>query len=238
MRHLKLLLVFSLVLYFSCEKEFNVVFSEIQISSQNDDIVQINIPIAEGNNTISNKINSGIEHNIIASIQIGESDNIESKTITESINAFVKEYETLQQEFPESPQVWEAQIDGEILYQSNDIISVSITSYTNTGGAHGILKISFLNFNAKNGNLIPNKALFKDLNAFKKLAEPYYIAAIEDKEILINKDQFNLPANIAYTEEGIVFLYNTYEIAAYSQGVIEFKVPFNEAQPYLVFNNF
>ncbi len=37
------------------------------------------------------------------------------------------------------------------MYQSSEVISVALTSYINTGGAHGVLTITFLNFDAETG---------------------------------------------------------------------------------------
>ncbi|MDO6759872.1 DUF4163 domain-containing protein [Tamlana sp. 2_MG-2023] len=238
MRYLKNLLFLLLLLSISCEKALQISFSEIHMSSKNNDIVEINIPQAKGKASIINSINSSIENNVISAMQTGDPNEVSPQTIIESINSFVNEYEAFKQDFPDSEQIWETQIDGEVLYQSEDIISIALTAYTNTGGAHGNSKITFLNFNSKNGKLIANTALFSDIAGLKSIAKPYYQSSIEDKNILLNQDEFKLPSNIAYTEEGLVFLYNTFEIAAYSEGIIEFKIPFEEAKPYLIFNNF
>ncbi|KAB1067351.1 DUF3298 and DUF4163 domain-containing protein [Tamlana haliotis] len=238
MRYLKLFLFFTLFVLFSCEKEYTITFTENHLASKASENITINIPKAEGKASIVDPINTRIENHVIKSLQIGSSNSIQAKSIGASIDAFNNEFEAFKNDFPKTQQIWEAQIDGEVLYQSDQIISTSITAYTNTGGAHGILKISFLNFNSQNGSIISNSELFNDKEGVEKIAKPYYQNAIEDKNILSNPDEFTWPENIAYTEDGLVFLYNTYEIADYSEGVIEFKIPFDEVQPYLVFNNF
>jgi len=191
---------------FNCNEDIKTTFSEVTVSTNNNDIVEINIPKATGNKSIINNINSEINKTVI-------------KT-----------------DFPESAQIWEAQIDGEKLYQSPEIISIAITSYINTGGAHGNLNISFLNFNGETGNLITNNNLFKNIDAFKEIAKTYFNETIKDKDILFDSKKFVLPENIAYNEEGVVLLYNTYEIAPYSSGIIEFTIPFEKISNFLVFN--
>ena len=125
------------------------------------------------------------------------------------------------------------------MYQSNDIISIAITSYINTGGAHGILNINFLNFNPITGNLIPNDKLINDIKGFKEVAKPFFAKSIKNKDTGITQTStFPLAKNIAYCEDGIIVLYNTYEIAPYSSGIIEFTIPFEIASPFLVFNSF
>lgn len=223
---------------FNCNKEQKIGFSDINITADNNTIVDVNIPEAHGDKTVSNQINSEIQKAIISALHIGNPDEITSSSLEESITSFNNEYNGFKSDFPETAQLWEAQIDGEVMYQSPEIISIAMTSYTNTGGAHGILNISFLNFDSKTGQRIQNNQIFNDAEAFKTLAHPFFIDATKNKSLLIDYKQFELPTNIGYSEEGIVLLYNTYEIAPYSSGILELAIPFGDAEPYLVFNSF
>ncbi|WP_303316390.1 DUF4163 domain-containing protein [Flavivirga abyssicola] len=234
-----LLIVCLLFIFIACKDELKLSFSEVNISTSHNNLVEVNIPNATGNKDITDQINSRITKHIIASLHIGEPGHITSKSIKESITLFNKEFQSFETDFPESTEQWEAQIDGEVLFHSLEIISIAITSYVNTGGAHGTLNIAFLNFETKTGNLIVNNKLFKDIEGFKKVAKIYFNKAIKDEEIILDDPNiFKLPSNIAYTEEGIVLLYNTYEIAAYSTGIIEFTIPFEDIDSLLYFNNF
>lgn len=231
-----LFVFYSFFLIFSCNKDIKTTFLDATISTKNNDIVTINIPKAYGNESIINQINSEIDKTVINALHIGDPDSIPSISIEESIISFNKEYQLFKTNFPESAQVWEAQIDGELLYQSPEITSMAITTYINTGGAHGNINITFLNFNSETGHLIPNNNLFKNIDAFMKIANTYFNETIKDNDILFDSEKFVLPANIAYNEEGVVLLYNTYEIAPYSSGIIEFTIPFKKASDFLVFN--
>lgn len=230
-----ILLIFCFILFNSCEEELKISFDEINITTENNDSVEINIPEAIGDMKIADLINSEINHTVMSELHIGDSENITSKSVEESIDTFNKEYNNFMNDFPDSAQVWDAEIDGEVIYQSNEIISVSITSYVNTGGAHGIFHISFLNFNAETGARIPNGNLFNDIAAFNKVAKSYFDNSIKDKSTLFEKDIFTLPVNIGYTEEGLILAYNVYEIAPYSTGLIDFTIPYEKADDYLVF---
>jgi Protein of unknown function (DUF3298)/Deacetylase PdaC len=230
-------ILFGVFIIISCKNDPLITFKEVSITNGDASTVEVNIPLADGNEAIANAINSTIKKNVVASLQIGEPDTITSKSIKESIHAFNKEFHDFQNDFPESEQNWEAQIDGDVMYQSEDIISIALTSYMDTGGAHGNLIISFLNFNANTGKLILNTDLFKDKNAFYKLAKSYFQKSIKDKDAVFEPENFVLPANIGYTEDGIILLYNTYEIAAYSEGTIEFTIPYGEVNSLLVFDS-
>lgn len=232
-----LLIACSFFIFTACKDELKLSFSEVNISTGNH-LVEVNIPNASGNEDIANRINSVITKDVMASLHIGEPDNISSKTIEESMTSFNKEFQTFKTDFPETLEQWEAQIDGEVMFQSLEMISIAITSYVNTGGAHGTLNISFLNFETKTGHLIPNNKLFKNIEGFEKIAQTYFDKTIKDKDAIFDVNTFKLPINIAYTEEGVVLLYNTYEIAPYSTGIIEFTIPFEEVSSLLHFNSF
>jgi len=227
--------IFCFVLFNSCEEELKLSFVEVNITTENNDSVEINIPEAIGDMTIAEAINSEINQTVMSELHIGDSQNITSKSVEESIDTFNKEYKKFMNDFPDSAQVWDAQIDGEVIYQTDEIISVSITSYVNTGGAHGIFQIAFLNFNAETGKRIPNGNLFNDIAAFNTLAKTFFDTSIKDKSTLFEKDNFTLPVNIGYTEEGLILAYNVYEIAPYSTGLIDFTIPYEKADNYLVF---
>ena len=47
------------------------------------------------------------------------------------------------------------------------------------------------------------------------------------EDYFFGKD-FQLPESIGFSDEGVIILYNPYEIASYSQGIIEFTIPYNE----------
>lgn len=234
------LLFLCILLVVSCKKEeVKLSFSEVQITTKNNDLVEVFIPKAEGNQLVSETINTEIENIVATFLSIGEPPDINDKTlsISEKIEAFNQEYKNFVKDFPDITQQWGAQIDGEVIFQSNGIISIAITSYINTGGAHGNTNITFLNFDAQTGNQIPNENLFKNIEAFKPVAKSYFDKAVTDTSVLFEPESFQLPANIAFSDEGLILLYNTYEIAPYATGIIEFTIPFEVVNQYLVFNS-
>jgi hypothetical protein len=208
-------------------------FSDVTITSENNAIVTVNIPKAIGNTLADNRINSEISQVIISALHIGNRDNITSKSVKESITNFNTEYESFLKIFPESEAIWEAQIDGEIMYQSPEIISIALTTFTNTGGATGILNISFLNFDSETGKRLENNQLINNLKDFKVKAEPYFKHAIEDIDALLDSEQFKLPVNIGYSDDGIILLYNIQDIAPYFDDVLEFAIPFEDVKDLL-----
>lgn len=226
----------SFFIFFACNEDPKTAFTEINITSNDNNLVEANIPNAIGDTIITNIINSEINTVVMTALQVGESTVTDSKTIEESIKLFNEEYKSFNKDFPDSSMPWEAQIDGELLFESSKLISVSITSYVNTGGAHGNTSITFLNFDGQTGKRLKNKDLLKDEEGFKKLAQSYLKTTLKEDDVLFDDDLFKLPENMAYTDNGVVLLYNTYEIAPYSTGIIEFTIPFDEIDSFLVFD--
>lgn len=238
MRYKKTALYFSLFLVlFNCKEDLNIIFIEDTITTTTNTLVDINIPKAIGNTTNVSLINKELHKLVITALQIGNSDNILSNSIEESITSFNEEFQAFNAEFPEISQPWEAQIDGEVVFKSSEIICISITSYINTGGAHGINTISFLNFDPKTGKRITNNHLFKNQKGFEAVAKAYFKKSVSDEDMLFEPDTFKLPANIGFTNQGVILLYNQYEIAPYSTGIIDCTIPYNAIKGYLAFNS-
>ena len=233
MRIVFFFLVLSFFL-FSCNENPNqLTFSEEIVTTPANSLVHITIPKADGNTAVSEKINSKIESLVSHAINIGDSDT-EMPPLKAQIDSFNIQFQKFKEEFPDSPMVWEAQIDGEVLYQSSEIITVALTTYSNTGGAHGVTIISFLNFDTASGESIENAALFNDQEGFKTLAKTYFLEEIKGKEgDYWNLNDYQLPTNIGFSEDGLILFYNVYEIAPYSSGATEFNIPFEKADSYL-----
>lgn len=235
MRFHSFLLFFSISLFFiSCVDDTKVEFSEINITTPKNKIVEINIPKATGDKAVAEKINASIETTIINYLKFEDIENKDVSTIEASITNFNNAYNQFKSDFPESVMEWDAQIDGEVMYHSEVVITIALTSYQNTGGAHGLLNISFLNFDVETGESISNADLFSDFSAFKKIAEQHFTNEIADKkDQYFEPEKFTLPANIGFDDEGLFLLYNAYEIAPYSTGLTEIHIPFEEVSMLL-----
>lgn len=232
-----LLIFIGFLILNSCIKDQKISFSDTNFTTEKNSLVEVIVPVATGETSIVDNINSVVNDHVIKMLQLDPSEPVTIKTIEEGIDVFNDEYNRFNANFPESTQVWEAQIDGEIMYQSPELISISLTSYLNTGAAHGNLTIAFLNFDAKTGTLIKNSDLFKNREDFHILANRYFENSIEDKDILFDPQSFKLPENIGFNDEGAVLLYNAYEITPYSEGIIEFSIPFKNINSFLNFDS-
>lgn len=119
-------------------------------------------------------------------------------------------------------------------------------NYIFLGGAHGMVTgFGPMTFDLKTGkkitNFIDSKNLVKIQPLLREGLKSYFASndkAITDKELksrlLINSKTIPLPAYDAYpNEEGLVFTYQQYEIAPYSDGMPTFTISYNKIKPYL-----
>ncbi|MEZ4796847.1 MAG: DUF4163 domain-containing protein [Flavobacteriaceae bacterium] len=222
------------MLFFSCAKTAPelIKFSEVNSLFEKNAVIELNIPKADGNTEQSKAINKTIE-NHIANMLVFLEEPSDTLQLNYAINAFDSEYKRFKQDFEESAMVWDASFDGEVTYQSSELISIAINSYVNSGGAHGNSNVTFFNFNSS-GKLLSFNDLFSNEKGLEEKVKTYFNEETEGNNInYFFGDEFHLPANIGFNDEGVIFFYNVYEIASYADGVTEFTIPFEEIEPYL-----
>ena len=232
--------IFLFTLAIGCEPEIKpATFKIISAENDYDADISLNYEKANGSSELAKIINSNIESSIIKSL------NPETKfeNLNSILNEFNEEYLEYKSQFPdESDPKWELYVETEKTYQSDEIISIAINTYEFKGGAHGNDKIKFLNLNAKTGGIIDNANLINDTITLKKIAKTYFIEDLKSQEENLNIEDyfygksFQLPENIGYSEEGLIMLYNTYEIASYAKGYTEFVIPFEDVNSIINFN--
>ena len=235
----KLSLLFAVfIVLFSCKEDTEVSFTDKTIEKTDNAKINITYPKAEGNEKVANRINNTLENFLANEINMSEKTD-KNLMLEDAIKAFDAEYKSFKEDFSDSTQEWEASIESEVNYDSGKILCVTVNSYLDTGGAHGNSHVTFLNFDKKYGELLKMEDIIKDEEGFKKLAAPYFEKATKpisnDEEVqdMFFGEAFQLPENIGFNAEGVILIYNIYEIASYAQGVTEFTIPYDEAKPFL-----
>lgn len=232
-------LIFPLIILFfivSCDDNVKPLeFESVIIKNTFDAEIEFQFDKAKETSEIAKAINKTIASEILKSIPISENKTIE--TLEEALTAFNAEYTTFKTNFEDSSQVWALAIETEVLYTTESIVTVALSVYSDTGGAHGNDTIQFLNFDSQTGKRYSNEDLLSNIEGFKTLAKSFFLEHMKNEgsdisEFFFGKP-FQLPENIGFSEEGVVLLYNVYEIASYSQGYTEFVIPSDKAQEFL-----
>ncbi|NPD93018.1 RsiV family protein [Xylanibacter muris] len=114
------------------------------------------------------------------------------------------------------------------------------------GGAHSIKQIFYLNFDNETGKPLTVNDIFvpghtKQLNsivldALKEKAEAEDINELQDKGYLCSTEMF-VPENFIIGEDGITFIYNTYEIAPYDNGMTELYIRYSDIRKLMKSDN-
>lgn len=241
---MKIRIICTLLLFacLSCENDGKLTFETINFEQENCincPMVDITFPKTIGNNKIDKTVNEAISKEIVSLLNFD--DETDLKTIDLAVESFRKEYEILKEKFPEESMPWEAEINGEITYEDNNILTILLKSYLFTGGAHGYSTSRFLNFDKRKGVEMKNSRLIKNEEQFKKLAEAKFrlqekipaAESINSTGFMFEGETFNLPGNIGFTKEGIQLLYNQYEVASYADGPIVLTLSYKEVKDYL-----
>lgn len=129
--------------------------------------------------------------------------------------------------------------------ETDKYVTLSISSYTYQGGAHGSSVISQQTFRQEDGRELGWNNMFNVENQFKlrelmkdKLMKYFNVTSEDDfRACLLNPDDaFMLPlpqTPPVLLKDGIRFVYQQYEIAPYACGMPEFTLPYSEVKPLL-----
>lgn len=124
----------------------------------------------------------------------------------------------------------------------SDTTDILITAKTTiedyTGGAHGSHNVFYYNVDTRTGKL------FKEEQLFKKDSGKQLTALLEEKAkttknqqgdtITLLEPQEVVPnGNFYFGDTGIVYVYNQYEIAPYSDGLIEITLPYEQIKTFI-----
>ena len=158
------------------------------------------------------------------------------KTVESSFAIFDSNYKKFKKDFPEAPGCWEIELKGDTVMTSSKIIQYQFDHYAFLGGAHPNSFRSYYIFDANTGREKNIKSFFSDTTAllnkvekaFRKLENLADTTNLEGAGYFLSNHKFFLPANYAFTKEGVFFYYNPYEIAAYARGDISFTIPYSE----------
>ena len=105
-----------------------------------------------------------------------------------------------------------------------------------TGGAHGMHNTEYFNIDTRTGDYITEEILFEpnkkaDLTTLiKELLINRANSKNDDAITLLDPESIAPNGNFYFSKEGIVYVYNTYEVAPYSDGLIEVTLPYDRVK--------
>ena len=128
----------------------------------------------------------------------------------------------------------------EVLYASPEMVSLSLTEYDYSGGAHGNYGTRLFTIDLVREKLLSLEDVLRGnyesrlVNALGTSAREYFeLGRNEALSIVLFEDAVHPTENFALTPTGILFDYPPYDIAAYAVGEIQLFVPFERLRGYL-----
>lgn len=199
--------------------------------------ISLNIPWLKNSGSRNKTINKNIENHVLSLIDFQEEnsfDNLENLS-----QNFIDSYEASALEFPEYNIPWEASVEGRVLQNDPNIISLEFNLALFTGGAHGYTSKSFLNLDPETGVVLSNGEIFTEEfqdfaeDKFRKKHEIPSDQSINSTGYFFENDHFYLPQNIGFFKDKIILRYNAYEVASYSEGGIQLEILKEEVEDYI-----
>jgi hypothetical protein len=182
------------------------------------------------NEYINPDVTDSVSRIIVSSIfgsgfQVADPDSMLINFEEEYFDEYVKQNENWHESGGASFD-WEKVISMSVVYNSSYMLCLEYLKYAYSGGAHGMTNISYDIIYLDNGELLTFADVFSEeataglsekLTA--QLRKDYSIpdeVALKDAGFFVDEVQPN--RNIYVNGNGVGFLYNSYEIAPYSQG--------------------
>lgn len=153
---------------------------------------------------------------------------------------------------PEDIPAWynyEYEITSELSLNNDSIWNFSVSTFTDTGGAHPNTTIKWVNLLAKSGKVLTKNVVFRK-DKEKEIIDLIFKHLIDEVNQRLETDtitsleglkqngalldvELYIPDNFLLLEDRVSFLYNRYDIAPYSMGEFIIDVPYAEIETML-----
>jgi len=135
------------------------------------------------------------------------------------------------------------EVDGSMLWQNGQYLSVEMNASGFTGGAHGYYGTALTTYDLKTGKSLLLSALISDVEALRTMLGEAFVAEKKEmvpdvtlKDLLLEPEEpLALPVNFCILPEGIRFIYNPYEVAPYAVGQTDIMLSWKQLGPIAKF---
>lgn len=121
------------------------------------------------------------------------------------------------------------------IYRDAHLVCMEVDDEVYTGGAHPSHSFTLYSFDAATGRETGWSQWIADTTAFKVVAEKYFWTTVKEElgdavqpEDFFWGNEFFLPTNIGRVEDGVIIIYNEYEVLPYVYGPLFITVPLAE----------
>lgn len=157
-------------------------------------------------------------------------------------STYLEDVKDVEEEVVKGWYSYEETIESAIERYDKNLLVYRVNSYDYTGGPHGIYGSLYTNIDLHTLRIIQLKDLFKS-DYESELATLICLQLMKDMEVDNMEDLQELgygymeeitpTENFIIEKEGILFVYNIYEIAPYALGITSVLVPYDTLKPLL-----
>lgn len=188
---------------------------------------------------LKNALDAGIKLFFGEYLVMNEDVNYSELTMEEMVDSAINNYKNItliSNHTSYKEPAWDYELTASIDTFAKAYITVTLTAYTFTGGAHANHTLKHFSLHYKKMVQLTIDNVFTNTDTLRMIAEEEfrrmndmssyttYAAAGFD----FPDDKFTLTDNFALKPNGVVFYYNTYEIAPFAKGPVELFIPYNK----------
>ena len=192
---------------------------------------------------IDSAVSKAIRYKIDSVLSIGFSEGM-VQSFEQSGKIFIDQYQEFAGEAAEAAgAAWYYSANVNVENSADSLIALSIYTEDYSGGAHPNSSTIFLNIQAQTGARVQLDNILKPgyKDALTKIGERIFreqrdladTASFKRNAFDFPDDKFQLNKNYGFTKEGILFYYNSYEVAPYAAGPTEVLIPYTEIKDWL-----
>jgi hypothetical protein len=181
-----------------------------------------------GTRAVRNNLDLYVQHDLVSRLRgyLSEGTSNRINRLEELTAAFLAEHRAFVEEFPDANADWSIEIAADPIYNSAKVITLDISESAYTGGAHPNSRRQLVTFEVPTGQFLSVEDLASDIETLTVIVEGHFrlvrnLAPDEDLAAAgywFNDNRFTLPDNIGVVSDGLIFHWNSYEIAPYSMG--------------------
>lgn len=183
------------------------------------------------------EINQKVKELIFNDLLI-DSAKVDKMNFRQLADELIRDYDNAKEEFKDATLNFEYSISSEVTFRHPRVWTIYFNIYTYTGGAHPMTYQKFLNVDPESGEKLNLSNFFTHQDQLKREVEQEIRAKhdIETEQLwsdIFFTDRFQWPEHMGLSSEGLLLVYNPYEILPYAAGFTEIAIPLQKADDYL-----
>jgi len=162
------------------------------------------------------------------------------QSLQEEGQAFINNFDDFIQ-MDEYPRAWYFDVKTIVLVQTPQYLATKVDWNEYSGGAHGNYGTIYYNYDLESLDTLGLEDIVDDAHQKELAALGEKVFRQQEKlnpedeldNYFFENNTFNLNNNFTLTREGLLFLYNIYEIKPYASGTTEILLPGKDIMPWL-----